>query len=376
MSDVDFAGLRQRLEEGVRPPAFAEIRARRRRRTQWWFAGAAACVAAAVLAGTAVAVSGRHDHQPQPPAVTPSPSRTAASTGAGLSGVLSLAGAPSGALFVAGEVCTAACAGGQPVTAPVLLRTADLGGTWSRVGTLPGRGRLAVVSETLMWLVGGQDLWRTTDGGRQWSHVDAHVAPAADLTAVVAGSTVWLYYDTGARVLTATGAGQPAFAAPLPARVAEIRQLVPIDDRRAVALGADATGAPLWYGTDDKGAHWSPLRFPCPTNADDATLAVGPDGTRWVVCAAQPGAGRMAKQLVLLSAAGTVAFQAPLESDGYAVSVAPVSGRAAWRWGGRADVYRTTDRRVWTDAAPGSGDAGGPVAFVARDADTDRKSVV
>src|SRR5581483_10358755 len=58
MSDLDFAGLGERLAAEARQPSFASIRDRRRRRTRRWVAGTATAAVVATLGGVAATGAG------------------------------------------------------------------------------------------------------------------------------------------------------------------------------------------------------------------------------------------------------------------------------------------------------------------------------
>ncbi len=148
-----------------------------------------------------------------------------------------------------------------------------------------------------------------------------------------------------------------------------------MDADRAIVLGTTGdTGKGAWYGTIDRGAHWSWLPDPCLGTIAEGSpfsrMAVGPDGTRWVVCAQPPGTGQQHKELVISATTSRSGWEREgmLEPAGYGTLVYPFSATVAWRTGGRADIFRTDDRTRWADKAP-TGDFGG-VPFVAIDANT------
>ena len=74
--------------------------------------------------------------------------------------------------------------------------------------------------------------------------------------------------------------------------------------------------------------------------------------------------GQQRKQLVTSTDDGrTWRSGGDLESAGYATVVFPFSATVAWRTGGRADLYRTTDASHWTLVAVTGDAAGGGSSF-------------
>src|SRR5262249_53904026 len=119
------------------------------------------------------------------------------------------------------------------------------------------------------------------------------------------------------------------------------------------------------------GGHWTDLPDPCGATRFPGglwgSISAAPAGQLWAVCAGQPAAGTMPKDLVASNDGGvswTVGGQ--VEESGYGTRVYPVSATTAWRTGARADIFRTTDGAQWRDVA--KLDSNGPRAFVAIDA--------
>jgi photosystem II stability/assembly factor-like uncharacterized protein len=134
-----------------------------------------------------------------------------------------------------------------------------------------------------------------------------------------------------------------------------------------VLIGS-GTGRDRWYLTADSGEHWTAQADPCANTpypgSMSNTMAGAPDGSLWAVCAGQPGMGQQRKQLVTSTDGGrTWSSRGELESTGYATSVFPFSATVAWRTGGRADLYRTTDGSHWTKVAITGDAAGGGTSF-------------
>jgi photosystem II stability/assembly factor-like uncharacterized protein len=383
--DPNFHALRQVLEADVASPPFSAIVARRRRRTQRrTIAGVVLATVAVLAAGLALRPA--HPAKPEPlvppvPKVRLSPTPSPSASGVAAPprpGVIALAAAPSGALYAIAGICTAPCTGPRHYA---VVRSADLGGHWTVVGQLDGidlaagSPHLLVADDAHLWVLTDFTLLATADAGKHWQSTNLSTAagnsgPLGD--AVVAHRTAWALSNNV--VMRATAGNLPA-ATRGQTSLQGLFQLTALDADRAVVLSPDAdTGKGTWFETANRGDHWSKL-FPDPcagTIAEGSPysrMAVGPDGTRWVVCATQPGTGQQRKELVVSTDDGqTWHRQGTLESSGYGTEVHPMSPTVAWRTGGRADIYRTTDRTHWTDVA-GDGGSGG-MTFVAIDANT------
>jgi photosystem II stability/assembly factor-like uncharacterized protein len=375
------------LEAEVAPPPFAAIVARRRRRTQ------RRAIAGVVLATVAVLAAGLllRPVQPAKPepitppkptiaSLTPTPEPDPVPTGlppAGSAtgpGVAALVAAPSGTLYAIVTTCTTRCTDAQPVLHHALIRSTDLGAHWTGMNQIQGLDsgqsyppQLLVADDRHLWVMVPSTVFATTDGGQHWTSTNTTAWPGG-----VAGGTGW--FVSGTTVMRAA-AGLPPRATPgqIPGS-RDLTQLTAISADQAVALAAPVEGGSgSWYATNDGGAHWVKQPDPCAgtvaAESWESRMAKGPDGTRWVVCATQPGAGQQRKELVVSTDDGqTWHRQGTLESNGYGTEVYPFSATGAWRTGGRADVYRTTDRTHWTDVV-GEGGSGG-ILFVAIDADT------
>lgn len=374
MPEPDFTGLREQLERETSQPGFGVIRARRARRTARWAVGGAVVTLVAVLAGAAGA-TGYLRHGPAPvtpigtPTVpaspTPSPTPSASPVPPPPMAVTALAAGPSGELFAAARRCVSDCLGAGTYV-DVLLHGGDLGAsTWTVVGDLPadmGTVRLLAASGTQLWLVGDGQVAGSADGGHSWQRWS--LAGSGGPYAGLAGGTAWIARD-GA-VAVAVGGGKPAPTATQPPGAAHVSGLAALGGDRAAVLTGDGPGA--WYVTTDRGAHWSALAEPCAgtpyRGSPSNTVAGAPDGTLWAVCTGQPGAGQQPKQLVTSADGGrTWRVRGDLESAGYGTSVYPYSATVAWRTGGRADLYRTTDATHWNAVAVTGDAAGGGDSF-------------
>jgi hypothetical protein len=107
--------------------------------------------------------------------------------------------------------------------------------------------------------------------------------------------------------------------------------------------------------------------------------AVAPDGSLWVTCSSGPAAGQMPKTVVVAADGVTWRPMPESESSGYATRIVALSASTAWRYGGRARIFRTTNGTQWTDVSGPGYNEDGPWAFAAwsaRDAMYVARSVV
>jgi photosystem II stability/assembly factor-like uncharacterized protein len=385
--EPDFIALRLLLEAEAVPPSFGVIRARRSRRTLRT-ALAAAVVTATLLAGGAAMLAGPGrstplpigTHGPSMPATSgpstpasPSPGIDPSSDAQGDAATGALAASPSGRLYAI-----------SPRGA--LLRSTDLGATWTAVHQLPidmspEPPVLLVADDAHFWVASGPAVIATADGGATWHPQSSQSAGATDspVSGVTAGGGAWLLgmdAPTPPRArLHYASVQEPAFRSVAAPAGTEPARVVALDTDRALLLAVDDTGTAVWYGTADRGRHWTKLPDPCAgtrfPGSPFSTMSVAPDGSRWAVCVGFPGSGQQRKDLVR-STDGGQSWQnlGALEDNGYADQLYPVSASTAWRTGDRADVYRTTDGGThWTDVAA-TGAAGGAPTFFAIDANT------
>jgi hypothetical protein len=368
--ELNFTELRERLGQDVRQPSFADIRSRQRRRTTRLTVTGAVLALVVIVAGT---VTGTRLRSTPAPPIAPSGSPAPVPAQTTTSGLTT---APSGTLFAERLICTATACTTR------ILRSGDLGATWSTAGELPQPstpGILVAASDTQLWVIDSATVNRSVDGGRGWqSWAVGGNSDGSPGIAGVAGGTVWIAQN-GA-VAVASNGGKPTATPAQPSGGGVIGGLAVLGpDRAAVRTGGDTA---TWYLTSDRGAHWAPLADPCQgtgyPHSPYSTLAGAPDGSLWAVCAGQPSRspGEQNKQLVT-SADGGRTWQphGELESAGYNAQVVPFSATVAWRTGTRANLYHTTDAAHWTSTASISGATAGPaddgaLPFTAVDADT------
>ncbi len=360
MPEPDFTALREHLEETAVQPPFTTIVDRRRRRTQRVVLGTAVLVTLALLGGVATVLAPRRAvNEPMPP--KPSPTVSAPPGSERTPPFIDALAAVPGSLYAIVQTCTASCLGDSAVYRYSLDRSTDHGSRWVHVSDLTGIGshapqpQLVAADDAHLWFVSDTTIGASTDGGRNWTVTTLPGAGGGSGPGSTAGGALWLLVN-GA-VVRAPAGQQPAATPVQPGSVPTgVTALGPDSAVAATSLG--------WYLTTDGGRHWTKTPSPCP---DTGGFSVGPDGTRWLVCAEQAGTGQQPKSLWLSTDGGrTWQRRGDLESSGYATQIYPVSATTAWRTGGRADIYRTTDRTQWTDVAP-TGAPGGPMAFVAFD---------
>jgi photosystem II stability/assembly factor-like uncharacterized protein len=345
MAEHDFAALRQRLEAGVTAPPFAVIRARRRHRTQRLGVVCAALVSLALLAGGATAL-GRGNGYPQPGATTAEPpTRWLDVDGPALT--------PSGTVYALSHRCAGPCPTQHPGNLWSLLRSTDLGTSWALVGDVPDTdaafGADLLADGTDLWLVNGSRVLLSTDGGGTWqsrhtvvgSQFSEGIGPVA-----VAGGTLWAALNG-----TVTRASRSQQLTPAPQPLQDVRRLVAQGPDQAVAL----TGTGAWYTTSDGGAIWTALPDPCAggpaAGSPSSAPAIGPDGTRWVLCQ-RDSAESHPVELALSTDGGRTWTRRDLAPARPGLRVYPVSATAAWLVDPVTGIRRTTDRLTWADVTP------------------------
>jgi photosystem II stability/assembly factor-like uncharacterized protein len=365
MAEHEFALLRQRLESTVTPPPFTTIRRRRRRRTRRL--GAVCAALASLLLLTGAAVTWRHTQRYRPAPVTSPPAAVA------WADIEALVATRSGTVYALSHRCTGPCPQAHPGNLWSVLRSTDLGATWALVGDVPGTD--AAFGAQLftgddgahLWLVNGSRVLLSADGGRTWD--PRHLAPSDQFSeslgpVAVAGDALWgVLNGRGVRVT----ASHP-FAA-TSSELTDVRYLAAASATEAYALTSNGT----WYTTTNAGNKWTALASPCADTpvADSAygSMAIGPDGAWWFVCANNAADLAQRKWLAVSPDRGHTWSRYPLETASMATRVYPMSATVAWRAGGLGDIYRTTNRSDWVNASR-IGGAPGPTAFAAIDADT------
>jgi photosystem II stability/assembly factor-like uncharacterized protein len=254
-------------------------------------------------------------------------------------------------------LAVARCRGADVVRCtPLVARSIDDGATWQAAGTLPpvvdGQGQVTIVAASR------DDVWANVDPSSGWvvSHDAGHTWAATGIRWTVsvtsAGGTIWgLRCDASRTCTVLAGSGSGSTLTP----TAQPFARYPYGSGRyAVMAAADADhalvaldGAPSYAVTADRGRSWQVRRSPCAVQ--EGSVAGTADGSYWLLCAGEPGAGQQPKQLYRSTDRGLTWQREPdPESSGYATELHAVNAKVAWRTGGRAPLLLTTDGgRTW-----------------------------
>jgi len=159
----------------------------------------------------------------------------------------------------------------------LLEHTDDDGITWSRLAfpcdpVTTRAARLAVVDAAHLWLACGADnataqqgkqVFRSSSGGTQWTQA-ADPGLLGHLSGIAAADAERAFLALGRNTMLATLDGGQSWQEAIPydsgnPTDAGIAPVHFVDPRHGWALGADDTGAPVLWRTDDAGATWSPV---------------------------------------------------------------------------------------------------------------------
>jgi photosystem II stability/assembly factor-like uncharacterized protein len=262
-------------------------------------------------------------------------------------------------------------------------RTPILSTHWTSPGDPPfpfGSEGLSFANASLGYAYAGARLYKTTDGGRTWTQTATVDGQVSDV--VTAGSSTWVVVLHGCGDGGCTGWGldsitpaghlavlptQPSLP-PLPD--GSVGVATPVDLLRPDANTAYLTGFDSVQVTHDGGTTWSHGSAPCPSSHSELTsVSAGSTTMLWVVCSDGMGAGAENKQLWRSADSGsTWTGPSPLEVDGYSHEITAVDSTAAWRYGGRGNLFHTGDGgRTWQVFLPDAfnGAFGPPSAFAA-----------
>jgi photosystem II stability/assembly factor-like uncharacterized protein len=242
----------------------------------------------------------------------------------------------------------------------------DKGRSWRPLMGLHPAGRLAAANANSTWLVTDQDLRYVSDGQFMfWSVTDPGEFSVAE-------GKMWLIQ--GGKVSASTPSIPSAYISPLPAPAIHIAAL---SAEAAMVMTLSDGDVANWYYTNDAGANWTPRPDPCAATSTSSnvlasnrftTMFSAPDRSLWMVCASEPGAGQQPKELLVSTNDGeTWQSRGKLEISGYGTAVCPVSKTVAWRSGGRADLYRTTDGTHWKTVTADEDGSGFEVAALDQD---------
>ncbi len=243
------------------------------------------------------------------------------------------------------------------VFGPQLFISHDNGSTWNAaegfsdvVSLIPLGRSVWALQESCSQSSGncGVGVEQSTDGGRTWSTV---TLPAQETT-------------SGAPSMLRTSVSSTLIAIP-----------------QSLVAGNVASTSSLLLRTTDGGRSWQ--RPPVPCVGLSSFLSQAPDGTIWLGCASEPGAGNQAKQLARSFDGGLAwkVVQCPASSSpfpgcyfsntpngGYLGDLAGASSTTAFADGGRNDVLVTRDGGAtwsWTNPVIGDMDSGTTGLFFA-----------
>lgn len=174
----------------------------------------------------------------------------------------------------------------------LFLRSDDGGRNWKEVAAdLPGNDILALAAapddpDTLYAFVVGYGLWRSADGGMDWTPVDTTLSENVTALAVAPGT---VYVGTDGLGVLRTDDGGITWAS------ANGFVNGALDSPRVLALAYDPATGMLYAGTDrglsfttDAGSGWTRRPF----NGDVAALALSPDGKTMLLVTSDGGVFR------------------------------------------------------------------------------------
>jgi photosystem II stability/assembly factor-like uncharacterized protein len=254
---------------------------------------------------------------------------------------------------------------------------------WTSPGDPPfefGAEGLTFASASVGYAYAGAGLYKTSDGGHTWAQT---ATVDGQINAVVsAGSSTWVVVRRGCGdggctswdLDTVTPAGhldvlptQPALA---PSPDGSSGAAIPAELLRPDANTAYLAGFNGVEVTHNGGATWSHGATPCPSShAELTSISAGSSTMLWAVCSDGMGAGAENKQLWRSTNSGSSwTGPSPLEVDGYADELTAVNTTTAWRYGGRGNLFHTSDGgRTWQVLLPAAfdGGSGPPSAFAA-----------
>lgn len=254
------------------------------------------------------------------------------------------------------------------VTYLIMARTTDGGATWTYLEHSPVGGSTTAAGDR--WGIhfdSSQDGWLygpstyvTHDGGNTWTQTDL-----LSQTVAMAGS------GSSAWAAVQSNCAQPLCPLRLEVSTDGQRWSAPSNQPAIVGPEAQIVRLSVLYGfvlswqrgpsagslsvTHDGGTTWQTVTQPC---TFDDRMAARSDGTVWVVCGGEPGAGQQRKQ-IMMSADGGAHWTALADppSSGYVGQLALSSAATAWLATTRGPLYETHDGgRTWSATAGVVGD--------------------
>jgi len=250
-------------------------------------------------------------------------------------------------------------------TCTTLVSTADGGGHWSFVATVPAPfgGASSAVAKVRFataddgWVF-GPELWSTHDGGIRWTHV-ATAGPTADVEA-----SGGMAYALVGRNLLRTKVSSDAWT-PVPGvTIGSGAGSIALHAHAGwVVTGGDPDSTKLFTSPD--GAAWHAVADPCTSLGTDWALSgVAPvdSSSIFLLCVGQPGAGSESKKVLYSTDGGLhalpTATDPPRGGDANGVAAASSSVVAVAARSGASEVYRSGDTGTSWQSPLQQGDGG------------------
>jgi photosystem II stability/assembly factor-like uncharacterized protein len=230
----------------------------------------------------------------------------------------------------------------------MLARTTDGGATWhylpfqnpSLANATADAWHISFDNAATGWLYGNQ-LYVTNDGGQTWTLTTSAFGQYV-IALASSGHSVWSVINPGCLgpttcpgQLELSSDGGASWSWTHVSMVGFGAQIVRLGPATGWILewqpGAQGGSSKLVV-THDGGATWVTLTPPCPAeDSFEDRMAALPDGTLWVICGGQPGAGQQIKQLAISSDGGQHWTYPPNQpSGGYVRELALSSPTTGW----------------------------------------------
>lgn len=245
----------------------------------------------------------------------------------------------------------------------------DLGRTWRRAA-LPGTIVNLAISGRSVWALVTTcattarhcrlTLFHSTDGALHWHRLNDQ-PPDRTVDGAVADS------GEGGRsaLMASTPSGGIVLALPAPSRGADMRMPPTATVEQLPPPTATSPGA-----TDRTGG-WRSLTVPCESGGFGSQLSIAADGSQWLACSSEPGAGEQLKGVDISTDGGSHWHVAAppctgtcrherMPLNGYLFGLSALSSRSAFYIGARSSLAGTFDGgRSWHVWPRIGNDAGG-----------------
>jgi hypothetical protein len=295
-----------------------------------------------------------------PPNAPATPARLAHRVSGWGPDVNALATSLIGTWFVLSLRCADNCDNNPKAVHRTVLRSTDLGATWTVIGQLRGvdttdfAPRLLAADDNHIWVAHGTSVDYTSDGGGHWQRQELTGEPVAD--AAVNDGTAW-FAAAGGTVLRAAAGTAPQPTAAQPPGVLAIESVIADSADAATVLGMLDGVSAAWFTTTDRGVHWTRTADPCAGTPAAGSLnnrmSVGADGARWAACApTKPDQGRIGLR-VTTDGGRTWQPRGDLGPRGNALGLHARSVTAAWHEDLLSGIHRMADGMRWAEVLPG-----------------------